>query len=60
MDSVLQLENKFSRSNSPRFKNRSCKIVSVVFVVILLAAGAAVAYRFLGQPNGEKMKIFRN
>ena len=58
MDRVLELESKRTGSNSPRFTNRSCKIAGVVFVIILVVAGAAIAYRLLDQPKGEKNILF--
>ena len=54
------MERKRTGSNSHRFNNRSCKIAGVVFVIILLIAGAALAYRFVDQPKGEKTKLFNN
>ena len=58
MDRVLELEKKRNRSkrtcgNSPCGKSRSCTIAVVITAIILILAGAAIAYIFLFIGKGE-------
>ena len=53
MDRVLELEQGRNRSKKPCGKNRSCIMAVVITAIILILAGAAIAYIFLFIGKGE-------